>query len=405
MLVMAGLAGTGPAARAADYFADPMQGRAENPGTASAPWRTLAEVVSSGQIQQLKGGDTLWLRDGFHGEVTLSGNFPETVTVCAAEGARPGVSRLNVTGSRWHVRGLTVSPSLGAGETPKGRATLVVVGESGPAEDVLIENCFVYSVLDAGRWTARQWMEAPSGMLMGRNGRRLTFRNNYILNTRFGLTMSSFDSQAEGNIIENFSADGMRMTRDGETAEHNIIRNIYVSAEDGDQNHDDGIQGFLFNVGHGLIRRFTLRENIIVMREDESQPFKASLQGIGMFDGPLEEFVVEGNVICTQHWHGISLFDATNSVIRDNVVFNKWGGRMNPWIQLGSKNRGGNRGNIVSNNYAHSFRLGEETTVQAERNRPVTRAVWERRQAELLKKIEEKYGAVHPVARRPRLRK
>jgi len=387
----------------AEYHVVPGKGAAGNPGSAEQPWRTLEEAAAQGFSGRVRAGDTVWLGTGDHGAPVLQGDFTATVTVSAAPGARPRVSSLTVDGRNWLVKGLIVSPEGIVGGERGRRGALVVAGE-GDGEDITIADCFVYGALDSSRWTAPQWMNAPTGMAMGRNGRKIVFRNNHILNVRFGITMASFDSVAEGNVVENFSADGFRMMRNGQTMQHNVIRNVYVSDADGDKNHDDGVQCFLFNAGTGLISNFTIRENIILMREDESQPLKNGLQAIGAFDGPLRNFVVEGNVICTQHWHGISLYDAQGCRILDNVIFNRWGGRMSPWIQLGTKNKGGCRDNVVEGNYAHSFNLGDSTQVAAKDNRTVSAAVFNSRLAELRKKIEDTYGKRHPVSGRPRLK-
>ncbi|MBP9890864.1 MAG: pectate lyase, partial [Planctomycetes bacterium] len=55
------------AACAETYYADPANGKAANPGSKAAPWGALEEVVSSGSLARLKGGDTLLLRGGKHG--------------------------------------------------------------------------------------------------------------------------------------------------------------------------------------------------------------------------------------------------------------------------------------------------------------------------------------------------
>ena len=68
----------------------------------------------------------------------------------------------------------------------------------------------------------------------------------------------------------------------------------------------------------------TIRGNILIMREDDAQPWPATMQAIGFFDGPLIGFRVEGNVILTSHWHGVSLYDAQGCNILRNVVYTRW---------------------------------------------------------------------------------
>ena len=76
------------AARGAQtFYVDPENGSMNNDGSAAAPWRTLAEVVAS-KLVRIKGGDTILLRSGYHGEVQLSGAYnDEVVTVKLPLGA------------------------------------------------------------------------------------------------------------------------------------------------------------------------------------------------------------------------------------------------------------------------------------------------------------------------------
>jgi hypothetical protein len=267
-----------------------------------------------------------------------------------------------------------------------------------------VEDCFVYTVLDARSWTAKDWVEkAASGIWLGRHGQGHVARNNYVLNTRCVINLCAPGCVAEGNVVANFSADGIRATRDGQVVQYNVIKNIFVGAEDGDANHDDGIQVFLFNVGRGTVRDLTLRGNIILARETEGLPFPNPLQGIGCFDGPLLNFVVEQNVVGVEHYHGVTLADAQGCTIQDNVCFGRHA-RLQPWVRLGQKIQQA-RGNTVRNNFAHSFNFEADAEVKAENNRPVTEALFEQRLAELAAVINGKFGELHPTAKRPRLEK
>jgi len=280
-----------------------------------------------------------------------------------------------------------------------------MLGEQGGEEsaELIVEDCFIYTALDTSGWTAKDWMQkTASGVWLGRHGRAHVARNNYILNTRFGINLCAPDCLAEGNVVANFSADGIRVTRDGQTFQYNVIKNVFVNARDGDDNHDDGIQTFLFNVGTGTLRNVTLRGNIILARESDDMPFPNELQGIGCFDGPLVHFTVEKNVVGVNHWHGITLGDAQGCSILDNVCFSRWSGRARPWVQLGQKKNQAT-GNTVRNNFAHSFDFKADAAVQAESNQEVTEAVFNQRLAELARDIDQRFGKRHPTTQRPRL--
>ena len=386
---------------AATYYSDPAAGTAAGDGSAEAPWPKLQEVASAGKLAKLQGGDTLLLRSGNHGDVKLSGDNATVVTIAAAAGQHPQLSRLVITkGTNWRVKGLTISPSFAF--TPY-EGNIVTLAEGGPGRELVLEDCFIYTVLDSTKWTAAEWIKANSGVFLGRHGTRLTLRNNYILNTRFAASLCSPDSLCEGNIITNFSGDGIRITRDNITVQYNTVKNCFVGPDQGDDNHDDLMQCFLFNKGTGTVRNAIIRGNILIGYEDPKQPLKHEPQAIGFFDGPLVGFLVEGNVIMTNHYHGISLYDAVNCKILDNVVKPISNQKMMPWIMLNTKNVGGSSGNMVKNNMACSFNLKADPGVVAANNVPVDDAKFDQRLKEQEREINRKFGEFHPVAKLSRL--
>jgi hypothetical protein len=283
---------------------------------------------------------------------------------------------------------------------------LVQLGEHGDdaCADLVVEDCFIFSVLDASAWSAKDWVAKPaSGIWLGRNGTRHVARNNYVLNTRFGINLCAPEVVCEGNVVANFSADGIRVTRDGQVVRYNIVKNNFVGAKDGDDNHDDGIQAFLFNKGRGVIRDVTIKGNLIISRERDGLPFPNPLQGIGFFDGPLVNFIVEENVVLINHYHGITLGDAQNSLIRSNACFSRWANeKPKPWIMLGQKQKLA-RGNTVHNNLAHSFGFKDDREVKASNNEKVDEASFRKQLEALAAAIDQKFGRLHPVAKRPRI--
>ncbi|MCU0821618.1 MAG: hypothetical protein MUC95_03990, partial [Spirochaetes bacterium] len=95
----------------------------------------------------------------------------------------------------------------------------------------------------------------------------------------------------------------------------NTVKNCYATSD----NHDDGFQSWSINDDPPR-ERVVLRGNTIINYEDENQPFRGTLQGIGCFDGPYSDWVVENNVVITDHWHGISLYGAYYCRIVNNTV-------------------------------------------------------------------------------------
>lgn len=371
-------------------YLDPVNGQASAPGTAAAPWPGLEATIAAGLLASVPDGKTLVLLDGEHGNAKFEGDHPVAVIIRAAPNANPHLGKLELTkGSGWHLRGLTISPAYSA-TTYTG--DIVKLGESGASSDLVLENSVVFSAADTSAWSVSDWMNAHSGILLGRNGTGLAVRRTHVFNVRFGIAITSYDSTLEGNLVNDFSADGIRVTRDGGTVIDNVIKNVHVSDTDGDANHDDAIQCFLFNVGTGTVRDVTLKGNIIVNYEG-TPAYPAMMQGIGFFDGPLINFVVEDNVVFVDHYHGVSLYDAQGSRIVNNVAYTRWtNGNVKPWVMLGEKLSMA-AGNYVHDNIAHSFDFDADATVDAGNNVVVAPSVAEQRLTDRLTAIETAWGA------------
>ena len=377
------------------------------PGSEDRPWKSLAEIVKSGTLKTLKPGDTLLLRSGFHGSIVIEGNNSDVITIAAQKRNKPQLSHLIVKGKKWTFRGLTISPTFDKSYKAAGRELgIVELAEGSPSSDITIEDCFIYNTLNSSSWGSREWMAAGNGIWQGGDGTNITLRNNYILNVRFGIQCCSYNSVCEGNVISDFSADGIRVTRDGEVVQYNVIKNVYVNAKDGDKNHDDGIQCFLYNVGTGTVKNIVTRGNVIINRENPAQKYTNTLQGIGYFDGPLVNFVAEDNVVLVDMWHGVSLYDAQNCTITGNSCYSIWTGKSNlrPWVQLGGK-AGAARGNTVKNNQAMSFDLKADKSVKAENNTIVTAKSFAKALEKAMADINGKFGAIHELSGKKRFEK
>lgn len=404
------------ATSAATYVCDPANGAIGNPGTEDQPWPAIEAVIAKGLLPTgaktpdsiVQPGDTVLLRTGYHGRITIpGGNNAKVITIAAAPGATPDLSHVVIRdGARWSLRGLRISPSLAPSPLPKPPRHLVQLGEKGGPEcaELVIEDCFIFNTLDSSAWTAADWVAKPvSGIWLGRHGRGHIARNNHILNTRMGMDICAPECLVEGNIIDRFSGDAIRVTRDGIVVRHNIITNNFVSDKDGDKNHDDGIQCFLFNKGRGLVRNVTIVGNIILERSEPGLPLTNSLQGIGFFDGPLENFVVQDNVVRVNAYHGVAVYDGQGCSITGNVCLAlDPDSKSKPWVMLGQKRQLA-KGNTVTGNHAHSFNFKADAAVTAADNEQIDPAIFQKRQSETLALINRKFGPTHPVSKQPRL--
>jgi MYXO-CTERM domain-containing protein len=324
----------GAPALAADFYVDPASGSASNDGSQGSPWKTLEEVVNADLFgTTIHAGDTVHVLGGYHGDLDVSsGDYDPPITIEGADGATAELGSASFGNtSGWVLRGVSVSPS----HAPT-YSTIDIVSISTNASDIVVENCKIFSIEDSSGWSADDWVNVASSGISLR-GANSTARNNTITNVRFGISADNDGALVENNSIVNFSADGLRGLGNNETFQYNLVKNSYVG-DDEDENHDDGFQSWSVGdggVGTGEVVGMVLRGNVIINAEDPAQPMKGTLQGIGCFDGYFTDWVVENNVVITNHWHGISLYGARDSrVVNNTVIDNESGQPGPPWISV-----------------------------------------------------------------------
>ncbi|MBN2131283.1 MAG: hypothetical protein JW741_17415 [Sedimentisphaerales bacterium] len=379
LLVCVGVCLVAVPAEGAEFYVDPVKGSDAGDGSAGRPWRTIQGVFDAGLVESrrwdglpytaqselvernagapVRAGDTIRLRSGYHGALSVTGYYnPGNITIAAEEGHKPLLSSVRIrAGAHWTLRGLTVSAEFA--ESYK-RGTLIDLdshGWQGPVHDIVVEDCAIRSAADSSAWTAEDWNQrACNGLQV--DGARMTIRNNRLLNVNFGISVDASDSLVSGNLVENFAGDGLRGLGDRCTFEYNTVKNCYnVNA-----NHDDGFQSWSTGpdgVGSGEVVGVVLRGNTIINYEDPNQPHRGALQGIGCFDGTFVDWVVENNVIITDHWHGITLGGARNCRVINNTVLDRNDTRPGPpWICI-DKHKNGTPpvGCVVRNNLATAF--------------------------------------------------
>ena len=391
------------AARAADFFVDPVAGTPAGDGSAANPWRTIEEVIEADLIETrhwetlpyvpglgfvtvnagapVKAGDTLFLRTGDHGEIFLRGAYNATpITIAAAPGHAPRLTRVTLSAAQnWILRGLAISPSHAV--PPLAPTTIVDIenhGWHGPSWDIRVEGCELYSVDDATAWTADQWVSSASSGV-GVDGDRVTIFGNRLRNVRFGISVGGDDARIAFNVIDGFSADGLRGLGDGGVFEYNLVQNSYVG-DPPDGNHDDGFQSWSVGpggVGTGEVRDVVLRGNTFINSTAVGGPppaLRTALQAIGCFDGMFVNWTVENNVIVTDHWHGISLYGAVDSRIVNNTVIDAVAGSPGPpWIMTNSSDGTPSSNVVVRNNLAADYSLAG-TGIVADHNLEFTNA-------------------------------
>lgn len=344
----------GVAIHAADYYCDPETGEITNAGTFESPWGTLQEVFESKRT--FEAGDVIHLRNGFHGSPVISGINEGNVTIRAEDGHKPTAAYVSFVGaSYWTLSGMEISPELkGIYDSAMG-SQIVSIGTG--SQLIVVEGCYIYGAGDVYSWEPEQLPERLGHGVRIR-GKNCTFSNNRVHNTRYAV-MAERTAEGllvRGNLIEGILEDGIRALPNYATYEYNTIRDFYGVTEA----HDDMIQSWSGGsggvaVGASVVRGVVIRGNVGINQTDPDNPFPDTygVQGMGLFDGFFEDWVVENNVIVTDMWHGISFFGARNCRIVNNTVMQNHRHPLArvPWLAIYNHKDGTpSEGNFVHNN-------------------------------------------------------
>ncbi len=377
-----------------DFYIDPVNGSDGGDGSAAHPWHSLQAVFDNGLIQTqdwpsypyedgmqlvmvnagapVHAGDTLWLMTGYHGDLVVEHAYNTApITIAAGAGQSPQVRSLTVQAAQnWSVRGLSISPSYAATNVS---IDMVVISDHdyfGPTYDIELGDSDVFSVDDASGWGPDEWVNlASSGIYVG--AARISVHDNTFRNVRFGISVDGADAGIRRNLVDGFSADGMRGLGDNDVFEYNTVENDKIG-DDFDDNHDDGFQSWSVGpggVGTGEVTGVVLRGNLFINSVDPGDPLRNSMQGIGCFDGFFVDWIVENNVVITDHWHGISFYGMRDSrIVNNSVVDNIEGEPGPPWIMVTDHKDGTPSDNVVvRNNLAADFELSG-TNIVADHN-------------------------------------
>ena len=382
---------TAPWGFSSTFYVDPLNGDITNDGSFNHPWSTLRAVFDNNKIESrkpatypykkgdplipknpgapVKAGDTIVLRNGFHGTIFAAEYYnADYITITAQQGHIPFLGTVELrSGCKWILSGLSISPSHADTYEPNTLASFSSHGWTGPSYDCIIENCTLFSVWDATPWSLEDWNNlACNGISLA--GDQMTCRNNHLKNIDFGIVVSGDFCLVENNVVENFAGDGIRGIGDYGVFQYNTVKNCY----DVNANHDDGFQSWSRGddgqVGTGTVKGIILRGNTIINYEDPSQPFRGTLQGIGCFDGMFEDWVIENNVVYVDHWHGITLSGAVNCRIVNNTVIDiNTDSPGPPWIRISDhKNGSPSSGCLIRNNITTS--ISHDTGVMVDHN-------------------------------------
>lgn len=382
-----------PEVTGSSFYIDPLNGSPAGDGSSANPWRTLQEVLDSSLIEYyqrsesyepeselvivndgapVKGGDRLVLLSGYHGYITLSRFiFLDWLTIEAENGNTPVLSHFKLNGAfeKIYLKGLTILKESYEGDGDYWDAeainyntgACIYLGSSnfwGKGKYVKLYGLTVKTAENTSGWSAGDWVEKSASGISLRSVEYVEIVNCRIENIRHGIAIeyASDNTSAVNNTIKNYSADGCRLISNNVFFAYNTITDCY----DVDENHDDGIQSYSRgednSPGTGVLKNVIIRGNLIIGTTDFSNPLKGNPQGIGCFDGFFDNWIVENNVIITDHYHGISFYGMRNSKIVNNTVIDQIPDNdTSPWIMITDHKNGTPSNNcVVANNIVSS---------------------------------------------------
>lgn len=319
-------------------------------GDRARPFPTAQAVFDAGAAQ---GGDRIVLLDGEHGDIRL-GVARATSTVEIAPETPGGVHAQSLyveQGENLRIRDLSIWPTRPRGAAVPGSLVTTRLR----SRRIELVGLDVRSAEDAAgyyAWTLEDWTR------MVRNGAHLrgqdiTLRDSRFTAVNFGIATLDERAVVENNVVAGFAGDGIRGLGDDSVFRGNTV----VDCVKINDNHDDGFQswsrGEKSRSGAGVVRRVVVERNLI--REwagPAAHPLRCQLQGIGLFDGMYEGWVIRNNVVAVSAFHGIAVLGGIDVAIASNTVVSASGAASRqPWIMLKAHKDGRpSRGGVVANN-------------------------------------------------------
>jgi hypothetical protein len=347
--------------QAAEWYCDPVNGSPSGDGTKARPWGGFGEVVAARAVgSTIKSGDTVFLLEGQHGNVTLYPKFgivknTSPITVQAMPGHKPLISQLAVRDAAfWTFREITF-----AFDQPLPKFAPLVKIE---ADDIVFERNTIYTVEETSKWSPEDWTaKSITGMFY--DGNRCMIRDNIIKNVRHGMYFGGDSIEVTGNTLEQFADDGLRFSGSNITIKNNSITDHYCLLED--KNHNDGIQGW--NLTKTDMENVVIDSNTIIASTGKypNLPLIRSgvdtqvLQGIVVFDGAWKNISVTNNIVITAAYHGISFYGVDGLKISNNTVITSCSTpKIQAWIGIFNRKNGTpSKSVVVRDNIAARFSL------------------------------------------------
>jgi parallel beta-helix repeat protein len=303
------------------YYSDPVNGSMANDGSQAHPWGSLSAMVAAGKLPPTTGatvvsGDQIILLSGDHGSLSLNNAVnSDFISIQAAPGQTPVLGGITIYGgSHWAFSGLTIQNLNNGGYT---------FGVRYSGDNFVFANGTILSQPDVSTWTQADWRQKALYYGVNGQGNCLAITNNTMRNVKFAVGVGGSNVLVRGNTIDHFGDDGIDFaqgTDAGTISNIELSRNIITNNLDiGDDNHNDGMQGWVLNGTTGT--NVLIDSNLVIAQTDPTLPWASTMQGISEFDGAWDGIQIINNVVIATAYHGIALYGAHNSTIINNTVF------------------------------------------------------------------------------------
>ena len=333
------------------YYCDPNQKENTGKGTADEPFSSLENLMKSDF--KPKKNSVFLLLNGSHGNPIIN---KSEITIAAALGAKPYVNTiLFKNASAVILSGLHI---VNKSTIYHPKEYLVHIDSS--CEHIVVQNCLIETTAKTADWQARDWeQKAASGIMC--QAKNSIIQNNLIRNVFHAIQTENDHIEVKYNTVDRFSGDAIRNIGSNNRYSFNLLKNAVLddySAPNG--NHDDLFQSWTFDEP---IENIIINNNIAISCTEADLPLKSRVvQGIACFDGFEKNWLIENNLVITDHPHGIALYGAENCKIANNIVLRNplhiSQFESDPWIMINNHKDGRlSVNNVVENNLTSALNL------------------------------------------------
>lgn len=343
-------------ASAATFYVD-SQNTGSNPdGTLSNPWPSINYILNNRLISAPSkiGGSVAGSGPIVCGDtiVVAAGSDLDGTTIDAVSCSRPLTFVGRGKASRAPmVRGLLLRGSRGivfdnfqfvgtGGQYYEFIVSIANHNWLGISTENTIKNSYIWSEVFDKNIASGDARSIKSGISSADPSNQLL--NNTVSKVSFGISGSG---NLRGNKISEFTHDAFRAFSESVVSD-NFVRKP-VGGVPYNLNHPDMFQSWSVGedgrVGTGAVSGVVLRRNIFVNDVDPLGPSSGvdsylQVQGVGLFDGFYDNWLISDNIVAITHVHGISALGIKDSRVTNNYVVEVKREGWNPNVSKASVN-------------------------------------------------------------------